>query len=52
MMRMNEIRPVKIEKSIPPAMGTAFAVEREKKALTELYSLMKPLADLIVNAQA
>ncbi len=31
MMRMSEFRPVKIKKSVPPAMGTAFAGEGEKK---------------------
>jgi hypothetical protein len=31
MMRMNEFRPIKIEKTVPPAMGTAFAGAGDKK---------------------
>ncbi len=31
MMRMNEFRPIKIKKTVPPAMGTAFAGAGEKK---------------------
>jgi hypothetical protein len=31
MMRMNEFRPIKIEKTVPPAMRTAFAGAGEKK---------------------
>jgi len=31
MMRMNEFRPVKIKKTVPPALGTAFAGAGDKK---------------------
>jgi hypothetical protein len=31
MMRMNEFRPIKIEKTVPPAMGMAFAGAGERK---------------------
>ncbi len=31
MMRMNKFRPIKIKKTVPPAMGTAFAGAGEKK---------------------
>ena len=31
MMHMNEFRPIKIEKSVPPALGTAFAGAGDKK---------------------
>ncbi len=35
MMRMNKFRPVKIEKSVPTALGTAFAGAGDKKGVNK-----------------